>query len=94
MNAPTKAELYDRIAALEKENARLQAELDSEKIRRWNERIPTAYNCFYQKMHEVYLGQIANAKFVRVDGSGYWFTYNLLHDPTEQTYCVRHTDFN
>lgn len=31
-------------------------------------------------------------RFDHVDGSGFWFSYELTHDHRRQVYCVRHAD--
>jgi len=91
MKTPTKAELYAQVAALEKENIRLQIQLDAEKQKRWREKIDRAFEVLYASVpflpREMYMTTLEH-----IDDTGYWFTYELQTDSRKQTYCVRHTD--
>jgi hypothetical protein len=91
MKTPTKAELYAQVVALEKENIRLQAELDAQKQRYWLEHRGEAKRVFYESVPFTVL-QIRSLVLDHVDSTGYWFTFNVDLDETKQAYCVRHSD--
>lgn len=91
MKTPTKAELYAQVAALEKENIRLQAELDAQKQRYWLDHKNEAVRVLYESVPFTVL-QIRKLVLDHVDSTGYWFTFNVDRDETRQTYCVRHSD--
>lgn len=91
MKTPTKAELYARVAVLEKENIRLQAQLSAEKQRYWLEHQGEARRVLYDSVPFTAL-QIRKLMLDHVDSTGYWFTFNIDRDESRQTYCVRHAD--
>lgn len=91
MEAPTKADLYARISHLEKENIKLQEQLDAHKQRYWLEHQGEARRVLFESIPFTAL-QIRKLMLDHVDGTGYWFTFSVDKDETRQTYCVRHTD--
>lgn len=91
MKTPTKAELYEQVAALTKENIRLQAELNAQKQRYWLDHKNEAIRMLYESVPFTVL-QIRKLVLDHVDSTGYWFTFNVDQDETRQTYCVRHDD--
>lgn len=91
MKTPTKAELYARISHLEKENIKLQEQLDAHKQRCWLERQGKARRALFESVPFTVL-QIRKLMLDHVDDTGYWFTFSVDSDETRQTYCVRHTD--
>ena len=91
MKTPTKAELYAQVAALEKENIKLQAELDAQKQRYWLDHKNEAIRMLYESVPFTVL-QIRKLVLDHVDSTGYWFTFNVDREEARQTYCVRHTD--
>ena len=91
MKTPTKAELYEKVKALEKENIRLQEQLDAEKQRYWLKHQNEARRVLYESVPFTVL-QIRRLRLDHVDSSGYWFVFVAEPDNTTQTYCVRHTD--
>ena len=91
MKKPTKAELYAIIASLEKENAKLQEQLDAQKQKYWLEHQSEARRVLFESVPFTAL-QIRKLMLDHVDNTGYWFTFSVDKDETRQTYCVRHTD--
>lgn len=91
MKKPTKAELYAIIDSLEKENAKLQEQLDAQKQKHWLEHQGEARRVLFESVPFTAL-QIRKLMLDHVDNTGYWFTFNVDKDETRQTYCVRHTD--
>ena len=91
MKTPTKAELYKQVAALEKENIKLQAELDAEKQRYWLDHQGEARRVLYESVPFTVL-QIRKLVLDHIDSTGYWFTFNVDREEARQTYCVRHSD--
>lgn len=91
MKVPTKDELYAHIAALTKENHRLQAELDAKDMELWQKDKDKAFKAFYIAVP--YLPrEMCFVTLDHIDRTGYWFTFELQNDSRIQTYCVRHTD--
>lgn len=91
MKTPTKAELYEQVAALTKENIRLQAELDAQKQRYWLDHKNEAIRMLYESVPFTVL-QIRKLVLDHIDSTGYWFTFNVDREEARQTYCVRHSD--
>lgn len=94
MKAPTKEELYTRIAELEKQNLKIRDEADAEIKKEWERRRPDATQHFYYVMRKTFPGLLKDVKFEHVDRAGYWYTFELANDSRRQTYAVRHNDFN
>lgn len=93
MKAPTKEELYIRIAELERQNEKISDELYTEQKREWEKRKGDATKCFYVVMRKTFPGLLKDVNFEHVDKAGYWFTFELANDSRRQTYVVRHNDF-
>lgn len=91
MKKPTKAELYAIITSLEKENAKLQEQLDAQKQKYWLDHQGEASRVLFESVPFTAL-QIRKLMLDHVDSTGYWFTFSVDKDETRQTYCVRHTD--
>lgn len=91
MKVPTKDELYAQVKALEKENIKLQEQLDAEKQKRWLEHQGRAKRVLYESVPFTVL-QIHKLRLDHVDSTGYWFVFVAEPDNSTQTYCVRHTD--
>lgn len=91
MKPPTKAELYARISNLEKENIKLQEQLDAQKQRYWLDHQDEAIRVLFESVPFTVL-QIRKLMLDHVDNTGYWFTFSVDQDKTRQTYCVRHAD--
>lgn len=89
---PKKQELYDQIAALERQNAKLAAQMNEEKVHWWNKRIPAAIEEAHRYLRGLFPNTVKNLTYQHVDEGGYWFTFQLTNDEREQTYCVRHSD--
>lgn len=91
MKVPTKDELYNQIAALTKQNHKLQEQLEAEERKRWNTRKNDAFEAFYDAVpfmkHEMCMVTLDH-----IDKVGYWFTFELRTDSRMQTYCVRHAN--
>lgn len=45
-------------------------------------------------MKEVYGNLVCKINYEHVDESGFWFTYELVHDSRRQTYVIRHEDLD
>ena len=56
--------------------------------------IPAAVEAFYAHAHPLYGKTLFDVRFDHVDGSGYWFSYELTNDHRRQVYCVRHADLD
>lgn len=87
---PTKQELYNRIAELEKLQQKAYEEKNREKIKKWNDLLPAAYEECRKQLNSVFPNIITNLHFEHVDEGGYWFTFDLINDDRKQTYAVRH----
>lgn len=91
MKVPTKAELYDQINALTRENIELQARLDAAEQERWQQNKDMAFDAFYN-ITPFNKGDVQWLTLEHIDKAGYWFTFYPLHDKEKQTFCVRHSD--
>ena len=91
MKTPTKAELYEQVAALTKENIKLQEQLDAEEQKRWMEKKDKAISALYNLIPFT-MFEVRNLMLEHIDKSGYWFTFYIEGYTSRQTYCVRHTD--
>jgi hypothetical protein len=89
---PKKDDLYEEIARLERENQKLVAERDRDKIKRWNDLLPVAYEVCRKQLNQWFPNILINLHFEHVDEGGYWFTFQLINDARTQTFAVRHTD--
>jgi hypothetical protein len=89
---PSKQELYKRIDALERINADLVANQEKEMQKIWNERVPRAIEKINEVLKPLFGTALKNLSYIRVDASGYWFTFELTNDSRRQTYCVRHNE--
>lgn len=92
MKAPTKQQLYERIAELERINAKEVEEKTREQRKIWNNRLPLAYELCRKKLTKHFPNLITMLHFEHVDAGGYWFTFRLVNDDRQQTYAVRHDD--
>lgn len=92
MKTPTKAELYAQIEELEKQNAKLNYQLEADKRARWEKLIPSAVEECHHKLNEVFPFAFCNLLFEHVDAGGYVFSFELVNDGRRQTYIVRHSD--
>lgn len=54
--------------------------------------IPAAVEAFYAHARHLHGETLFGVRFDHVDGSGFWFSYELTHDHRRQVYCVRHAD--
>lgn len=87
---PTKQELYNRIAELERLQQKEYEERNREKVKRWNEFLPIAYDKCRKQLARVFPGAVTMLHFEHVDEGGYWFTFQLVNDERRQTYAIRH----
>lgn len=92
MKVPTKSDLYAQIEALTKENTRLLYENEKEQRQQWEKHIPKAAEMFHKMIHRKFPNMVCDVSFKHVDKGGYWFTFKLLNDKREQTYCIRHNE--
>ena len=89
-----KSELVERIKQLEAEKKAMFDQMDAEKQKEWGKKIGAATRCFHKKMKEVYGNLVCKINHEHVDESGFWFTYELVHDSRRQTYVIRHEDLD
>lgn len=89
---PTKDELYEQIAELERANQKLIADRDRDKIKRWNDLLPQAYAECRKQLTAIFPNLVTLLHFEHVDDGGYWFTFELTNDSRKQTFAVRHSD--
>ena len=75
-----------------REKARLQAEVDELKQKEWREHLSLAFAKVEEVLHEAFGGTVSLLRFEHVDGSGYWFTFELINDSTRQTYRIGHDE--
>lgn len=92
MKTPTKSSLYEQIEALTKENERLLYENEKEERQRWEKNIPEAAKVFHKKIQKTFPNMVSDVSYKHVDKGGYWFTFKLINDKREQTYCIRHNE--
>lgn len=92
MKKPTKQQLYEQIAELERINQRSAEERYREKVKQWNELLPIAYAVCRKHLRAVFPNLLTMLHFEHVDEGGFWFTFQLVNDPRVQTYAVRHGD--
>lgn len=90
--APKKAELYEQIERLEKQNRKLSDELEKEQRIRWESLIPEATVWMKEFLNKTFPRLWCNLRFEHVDAAAYWFTFELVNDDRRQTWCVRHLD--
>lgn len=92
MKVPTKQQLYEQIAELERVNLKITEERRIEKEKQWKELLPHAYEVCRKQLKTIFPNLLTMLRFCHVDEGGYWFTFQLVNDSREQTYAVRHTD--
>ena len=92
MKVPTKQQLYEQIAELERINRREHEEKFRKKKQYWNSLLPLAYAMCRKQLTEIFPNLLTLLHFEHVDESGYWFTFQLVNDSRVQTFAVRHTD--
>lgn len=92
MKTPTKQELYDQISELQRLNQKMIDERDREKINRWKELLPKAFEECRRQLLSVFPNLLTMLRFEHVDEGGYWFSFQLTNDSRTQTYAVRHGD--
>lgn len=90
--APKKAELYAQIERLEEQNRKLSDELESNRRREWELRIPDVAWVMCKFLNDKFPGTWCKLRFEHVDAAGYWYTFELVNDSRRQTWCVRHSD--
>lgn len=92
MKKPTKQELYERIAKLERMQQKEYEERNREKRRKWDNLLPAAFAECRKQLKAIFPNLITLLHFEHVDEGGYWFTFELENDTRRQTYAVRHSD--
>lgn len=92
MKAPKKADLYEQIAHLEKENSQLIAERDRKKQEMWEKKRQAAFDEFKKFTESQFPNLVVKVILEHIDDAGYWFTFELKNDSRRQTYAVRHSD--
>lgn len=89
---PTKGELYEQIDRLEEQNRKLSDDLERDRRRAWELRIPEAAMVMLRFLNDKFPGTWCNVRFEHVDAAGYWYTFELVNDSRRQTWSVRHSD--
>lgn len=89
---PSKGELLQTIAQLEKENRRLTAEAEAAEREQWERKKPQACEHFHKTINGIFPGMVCKVTLEHIDRGGYWFTFELKNDPRRQTYAVRHNE--
>lgn len=92
MKAPTKQDLRDIIAAQEQENIKLIEQMNAERVRLWQERLPLAFSAIKRELAPRFGGLVRLLRFEHVDAAGYWFTFELENDTRRQTWRVGHNE--
>lgn len=87
---PTKQDLYNRIAELERQQQKAYEEQNREKLKRWNDLLPVAYEECRKQLKATFQNLLINLHFEHVDEGGYYFTFQLVNDNRIQTYSIRH----
>ena len=88
----TKKELEAKLQAEAREKAKLQAEVEAMKQKEWKEHLSLAFAEIEKVLSKAFGGTVQLLRFEHVDGSGYWFTFELTNDKTRQTYRVGHDE--
>lgn len=88
----SKKELEAQLRAEAREKARMQAEIDELKQREWKEHLSLAYAMVKEVLRKAFGETVHLLRFEHVDGSGYWFTFELINDDRRQTYRVGHDE--
>ena len=89
---PTKGELYEQIEALERQNQKMSEELEQERRRKWELRIPEANELMCEFLNKTFPRTWCKLRFEHVDSVAYWYTFELVNDDCRQTWSVRHSD--
>ena len=92
MKVPKKADLYQQIDALEKDNKELREKLEREKRKEWDKLRVEAYEAFNKYTESLFPNSVIKERLYRIDEVGYWFSFELIYDNNRQTYVVRHSD--
>lgn len=90
--APKKAELYEQIERLEKQNRKLSDELEKKQREGWEKLIPEATEWITGFLNKTFPRLWCKLRFEHVDAAAYWYTFELVNDDRRQTWCVRHGD--
>lgn len=94
MKVPSKSELYEQVANLERQNAKLIEEKNREQMKEWENKLPNAYEAFWKFAKSSFANSVIKVSMEHIDAAGYWFTFELVNDNRRQTYAVRHTDLS
>lgn len=94
MKVPSKSELYEQIANLERQNAKLIEEKNRKRMKEWENKLPNAYEAFWKFANSSFPNLVIKVSMEHIDTVGYWFTFELINDDCRQTYVVRHTDLS
>ena len=91
MNAPTKANLYNQIDALNRENYKLLQQIEEEERKKWIDNTSRAVTVLFE-MLPFAARRVVKVTLEHIDRSGYWFTFEIDNDNRRQTFAVRHSD--
>lgn len=94
MKAPSKAELYEQIASLERQNAKLTEEKNRKQMEEWKSKLLDAHEAFRKYANSAFPNLVTKVSMEHIDAAGYWFTFELINDNRRQTYAVRHEDLS
>jgi hypothetical protein len=92
MKVPSKSDLYEQIAHLERQNARLVEEKNHRQMEEWKAKISDAFEAFWKYVNSAFPNLVTKVSIEHIDAVGYWFTFELINDDRRQTYAVRHED--
>lgn len=87
-----KKELEALLQAEAREKAKMQAEIEELNQKVWKEKLSLAFGKVKEVLHKSFGGTIQLLRFEHADGSGYWFTFELINDRRRQTYRVGHDE--
>jgi hypothetical protein len=91
MKKPTKSNLYEQIAVLERENLKLSKKVEEEERKKWLENKNKAVTVFFNSL-PFPSRRVTKVTLEHIDKAGYWFTFEIDNDNRRQTYAVRHSD--
>lgn len=92
MKTPTKKQLYQQISELTAMAIEEQNKKEAEQTKNFMVYYDGAYRHLLKVLKQSFGGAYYNITFEHVDGSGFWFTFELINDKTRQTYRVNHDE--
>lgn len=92
MKKRTKQELLNEIEYLKMENIKISESLNAKKQSEWINNLDKARFELSLQLSDIFKDLVRDVKFEHVDESGYWFSFELLHDSRRQNHVVRHSE--